>query len=52
MSRAATDVSLTAGAFLSVTALAELFGAANMGTAMAFGVIAFAFALVAVLLRG
>ena len=39
------------GAFGLGTALAELAGAENLGTAMAFGQIAFAIALVAVLLR-
>ena len=37
--------------FLAVTGLAELLGAANLGTAAAFGQIAFAIALVYVLLR-
>ena len=37
--------------FAAVTALAALFGAANLGTAMAFGQIAFVIALVALLLR-
>lgn len=51
MSRSVVDISLAAGAFLGATALAELLGAANMGTAMTFGLIAFALALVAALLR-
>ena len=38
-------------AFAGVTLLAELLGAANLGTAMAFGQIAFILALVAVLIR-
>ena len=37
--------------FLAVTGLAELFGAANLGTAAAFGQIAFLLGLVYVLLR-
>ena len=37
--------------FLVVTAVAELLGAANLGTAMTFGQIAFAGALVYVLLK-
>ena len=37
--------------FLAVTGLAELLGAANLGTAAAFGQIAFAIGLVYVLLR-
>lgn len=51
MSRTTKDVAGLAGVFLAVTALAELLGAANLGTAMAFGAIAFALALVATLLR-
>lgn len=51
MSRTAADIAGLVGAFLAVTVLAELLGAANMGTAMAFGAIAFALALVATLLR-
>jgi hypothetical protein len=37
--------------FAVVTALAKAFGAANLGTAMGFGQIAFAIALVFVLVR-
>lgn len=37
--------------FLAVTALAELLGAANLGTAATFGQIAFAIGVVYVLLR-
>ena len=40
-----------AGAFAGATLLAELAGAENLGTAMAFGQIAFAVALVTVMLR-
>ena len=39
------------GAFVAGTAIAALFGAANLGTAMAFGQLAFAAALVWALLR-
>ena len=39
------------GAFALGTGIAELAGAENLGTAMAFGQIAFAIALVAVLMR-
>lgn len=46
-----TDVLIIAGAFGAGTLLAELLGAANLGTAMAFGQIAFAIALVAVLVK-
>ncbi|HEY7619152.1 MAG TPA: hypothetical protein VH834_05230 [Solirubrobacteraceae bacterium] len=38
-------------AFVGTTALAALLGAANLGTAMTFGEIAFAGALVYVLLK-
>jgi hypothetical protein len=40
-----------AGAFAAATALAAVFGAANFGTALAFGQIGFALALVWVLVR-
>jgi uncharacterized membrane protein (DUF485 family) len=39
-------------AFAVATAIAELAGAANLGTALGVGQIAFALALVYVLLRG
>ena len=39
------------GVFAAATGLAELAGAANLGTAMGFGQIAFAIALVTLLLR-
>jgi hypothetical protein len=38
--------------FAGATAIAELAGAANLGTALAFGQIAFVIALVAIMLRG
>jgi len=38
--------------FAAATGIAELAGAENLGTALAFGQIAFAIALVYVLLRG
>ena len=47
MTQAAALVAL----FLAVTGLAELLGAANLGTAAAFGQIAFMLGLVYVLLR-
>ena len=46
------QLALMLGAFLAVTALAALLGASGLGTAMAFGQIGFAGALVWVLLRG
>lgn len=42
---------LTLAAFAAATAIAELLGAANLGTAMGFGQIAFMVALLALLLR-
>jgi hypothetical protein len=51
MSRTTTDLALLAAVFAAVTALAALFGAANFGTALTFGELAFAGTLVWVLLR-
>jgi hypothetical protein len=45
------DALLLLAAFASATAVAALLGAANFGTALTFGQIAFAAALVWVLLR-
>ncbi len=45
------DLGLLLGAFAGGTLLAELLGAANLGTALAFGQLAFAATLVWVLLR-
>ena len=45
-------VALVVAAFAAVTGIAELAGAANLGTALAIGQIAFALALVFVLVRG
>lgn len=39
------------GAFAAITGIAELAGATNLGTAMAFGQLGFALALVYVLVR-
>jgi hypothetical protein len=50
VARTTRDISLLLGAFVGVTAIAELFGAANMGTAMTFGVLAFAATLLWVML--
>ncbi len=47
----ARDLGIPTATFLAVTALAELFGAANLGTAAAFGQIAFMLGLMYVLLR-
>lgn len=51
MSATLQDLAIMAGAFALATLIAEFAGAANLGTAMSFGVIAFAVALVAVILR-
>jgi hypothetical protein len=45
------DLAIVVGAFALASAVAELFGAANLGTALSFGQIGFAAALVYVLLR-
>jgi len=47
----ARDLGLMLGAFALVTAVAAAAGAANFGTALAFGQIGFAAVLVWVLLR-
>ncbi len=49
--RLGTQLALLAAVFAAATGLAELAGAANLGTAMAFGQIAFVAALVATMLR-
>jgi hypothetical protein len=50
MSRTAADLGLVTVAFLAATGIAELLGAANMGTALTFGQLAFAATLMWVLL--
>jgi hypothetical protein len=45
-------LALMLGAFAVATLVAALLGAANFGTAMTFGQLAFAVALVAVLVKG
>lgn len=47
----ARDIGLLALAFAGTTALAELLGAANLGTALTFGELAFVWTLVWILLR-
>lgn len=49
--RTSGDLAVLFGAFAVASALAAAFGAANFGTALAFGQIGFAAALVWVLLR-
>lgn len=46
-----TDLAIMFGAFTAATIVAELAGAANLGTAMSFGQIAFGLAAVYVLMR-
>ena len=45
------DLLIMLGAFVIVSALAGALGAINLGTALAFGQIAFAFAAVLVVVR-
>jgi hypothetical protein len=45
------DVAILVGAFAAGSAIAAALGAANLGTALSFGQIAFALALAWVLLR-
>ena len=46
-----TSLAIMIGAFAGVTLIAEAFGAANLGTAMTFGQMGFALALVYVLVK-
>jgi hypothetical protein len=50
--RLVSQLAILAAAFGAGVLLAELFGATNLGTAFGIGQIAFAIALVFVLLRG
>jgi hypothetical protein len=45
------DLSIMVGAFVLASALAGALGAANLGTALAFGQIGFAIALVYVMVK-
>lgn len=45
------DLAIVLGAFVAASALAEALGAANLGTALAFGQMAFAASLVYVLVK-
>jgi hypothetical protein len=49
--RLPVQILVLVAAFAGASALAGLLGAANLGTALAFGQIAFVIALVAVMLR-
>jgi hypothetical protein len=51
VNRTVTDLAGLLGAFAAATALAAALGAANFGTALAFGQIGFAVALMYVLLK-
>jgi hypothetical protein len=51
MTTALRDLGLLAGVFVAATAIADLAGAANLGTAMTFGELAFVAALAVVLAR-
>ncbi len=45
------DLAVLAAVFVAVTALAEVLGAPNLGTAASFGQLAFMLVLVAILVR-
>jgi hypothetical protein len=49
--RLGPQIALLAAVLAAATGIAELTGAANLGTAMAFGQMAFVVALVAAMLR-
>jgi hypothetical protein len=51
MSRTATDLTALLASFAAGTAIAAALGAANFGTALTFGELAFAATLIWVLLR-
>ena len=51
MNQTATDLGLMAAAFATATAIAALLGAANFGTALTFGELAFMGTLMWILLR-
>jgi hypothetical protein len=46
------DLAILAGAFIAATLVAELAGAANLGTALAFGQLGFVLALIYVMVWG
>jgi hypothetical protein len=49
--RLATQVAIALGVFAAVSALAELFGAANLGTALGIGQVAFALTVAFLIVR-
>jgi hypothetical protein len=51
LKRTATDLAIMLGAFAAASAIAAALGAANFGTALAFGQMGFALALIWLLLR-
>jgi hypothetical protein len=51
MNHTLTDLATLLGAFAAATAIAAALGAANFGTALGFGQLAFAATLIWVLLR-
>ena len=52
MPQTALDLTIMLGAFVVVTAIAALLGAANLGTAATFGQLAFAGVVLWVIARG
>jgi hypothetical protein len=49
--RLATQIAVAVGVFVLVSALAELFGAADLGTALGIGQVAFALTVAALIIR-
>jgi hypothetical protein len=49
--RLATQIAIAIGVFALASALAELFGAANLGTALGIGQVAFALTVAALIIR-
>ena len=49
--RLATQIAIAIGVFVLAAALAELFGAANLGTALGIGQVAFALTVAALIIR-
>jgi hypothetical protein len=49
--RLVTQIAIAVGVFALVSALAELFGAANLGTALGIGQVAFALTVAALIIR-
>ena len=49
--RLVTQIAIAVGVFALASALAELFGAANLGTALGIGQLAFALSVAALIIR-